>query len=152
MLFLSVFFGIRGGFQAYISSIPWNLQNIQVYFVRLGILCLEIRILFQQTAFLGCKIEKTSRSARISGAGCKMQKSPSFGSGIFRFGRAALYTNTLPPINSRMMELFTMMLSSSMTLKYFRNFSMRCASIYSGSSCPISARSGAAYFFSTANS
>lgn len=77
---------------------------------------------------------------------------PQKGPGIFRFGRAALYTNTLPPINSRMMELFTMMLSSSMTLKYFRNFSMRCASIYSGSSCPISAKSGAAYFFSTANS
>lgn len=58
-------------------------------------------------------------------------------------------TKTLPPINSRRIESFTIMLSSSIVLKNLKKFNNRAASAYSASSGFIFSNRGCAYFFNT---
>lgn len=61
-------------------------------------------------------------------------------------------TKTLPPINSRIIELFGIILSSLITSKNLINLSSLIASAYCGSSGLTSSKIGTAYFLSTDNS
>ena len=62
------------------------------------------------------------------------------------------FTSILPPINSLIRELFTIQLSSGISLKNFRKSSILCASQYTSLSEGISSSNGFAYFFNTDNS